>query len=1417
MARIQSKEKLLYYPTPDAIIDAIVRYLEVQRFSRVRLLDPCAGEGNALSRLARQLLERYRPTIPPNPRMPRLTIETYGIEPDTRRARAAFQTLDHVLHASFFSTTLSNGDSADGGWQGLLLNPPYDTDTEIVLRGRKTRLEVNFLYRGTPKLCAGSILIFIVPQFILALVAEYLARFYEDFTCFRFPDTLWQPDPHQPPISYYQQFEQIVLFARKRRFEVPPPAATVDLIRSWAQAGLELQPLPLEGRDPHVRPYVLPDARKAEVQHFAAGFFEPEVAANLVGQVSTKSEQYLTGVWANKDYFAARVPTTRTDGFGIGKPVAPLKNAHVAVLSVAGIANRAILEGTDGRHLLIKGYSRKVPVVSTYEDEEEFVERVTETFETALWGIDLSTGTFVRVDTGKTHGADFPVTFEQEGLSGFLTIFGSSLRAQVAEQNPPRYTGDHLLPWADAALKELKRHPLGKQREAILAHVHGLLVTRAGSSLAPKREVQLDRSAPVAEMGTGKTFMALSIAYLADRYACGASTSPTSPGTRMPHLFPLIVLCPSVLARKWKREAEQTLPDARVVIAKRIGTPARKQREESPDDEEENVIDATDDLTQFRRFDPSFSGTALSAVGCVDRVVAQIRRELSLWKQQYQQAVARGEEPPRKPCHILIIPFGGAKLGKEWMPVYRLKPLRQRHPKTSKLTLRRDADGQILQVPCCPHCFRALKDERKMAALAKRDEEYRKLQIRQEERRVQRRVAAWEEEVEDPLAIYLTERELKGTRDHRIKRRCSACGGALWQYVAKKPEHWHPASILPLRKEPATPLPLPGSGTELPTLTSTFGRRFPLATYLQRRYRHVFHLLIADEVHEGSDGTALDFARQRLASACGGMLGLTGTLSNGYAGSLFRLYYVLNPQVRRDFGYHELERWIDLYGKRQTTRKTYKEPEEAGHGAASDRRVGKPVIREIAGFAPQGLAYVLPRSTFLELSDVLAALPPYREEVHVVEMDNMLAGAYDDFEATITRELGHLLARGDQSALSSWWNALRHYPNLPYLGWTCQVKKTGEVLGRAPKLPENRLYMKERAIAALVQQEVETGRRVLIYTENSGYYDIMPRLKKILEQKVHGRGGKPLQVAILRSTTVETIDREAWLSNQVAAGCDVLLCNPKLVKVGLDLIDFPTIVYASLPTGIADLRQSSRRPMRPGQHRPVKVVFFLYPTMESRLMHLMAQKMRAALMVEGKLPGEGLVSFGEEEEEETETEMYLHLARSILENLEAGTQREQTMAQAEALQRQFNENAQLEREQNQIVAREAEAEPVTFDPIRVEELSISDTFEPTAPSPSSATQNPAPAAQPSASRPTSPASSGKVTIIHTAVTSGKDAWAALRQQYLRPKKGRKKKATKASSSPDLWSLMTTSASPSEAASSEQPSPAQQKTQRSLWD
>ncbi|GHO49170.1 DUF6094 domain-containing protein [Ktedonospora formicarum] len=1395
MATIQAKEKLDYYPTPECIVDALANALSLPYNGAIHALDPCAGTGAALSRLIERLFERHRARWPYARTLP--SVETYGIEPERLRAKAATTCLSQVLQTSFFSTTLSTGDGADVGWQLAFVNPPYDTDTEHSLEsGKKVRLELTFLQRTTFRLCPGGILVYIIPQQRLAAVAEHLASCYDQLACLRFPDDAYQPDPKkQETISLYAQFQQVVVLAQRRPFSVPADPSTLAMIEMWATGGPRLHALPVHEHS-EIRPrYDIPQGKARTKLRFSTGTYAPERTANALYESLGAQEQASprregatsstskTGVWASMDYLAARCPDPKTIGLGIGTPLAPLKNAHLAVLSVAGIANRAILTGRDGRRVIVKGSSRKVPVSRQYETEDETVEKITDTFETALWCIDLETGTFIRVETGKSSPLPFQVEYETLSLAAFLDNFGASLSEQVAQANPPRYEGEHQVPWLSEGLTHLKRRPIGKQREVIAATVHSLVNMQPGGM---PLDTLLERSAMVAEMSTGKTFLALSATYLADLYACGA-TQVALPETKLQHFFPMVVLCPPIMARKWQREAEQTIPGIKAVIIKRMSTPSLKNvLKKSQQDDDEEEIDATDDLAQFRRFDPSFQGSSLSALACLDRTAVRIQRELEHWQQRYDQALKEGQTPPNKPCHMIILTASVAKRGMEWMPVYRLKAARYFDRQSRTVKLRRDGEGKPFSIPCCPSCFHVIQDERRIARLKRTSAEYRHFFGHIEMLREQGRLAPYEEETLLPLDVLLTEKELQGSKDHRVKRFCMHCGEPLWQDVPTVPKGWKPFSPLQARQEDLRPLPLPRAGT-LPTcVTSTFRRPYPLGKYLQKRYKHVFHMLLADEVHEGSDGTALDFARQKLANACKHMLGLTGTLSNGYAGSLFRLYYTMNRSVRQTFGYHEQERWIDLYGKRQITQKTYKE-KEVGHGSSSERRIGKPIIREIAGFAPQGLAHILPSSTFLELADVAPALPPYREYIHVVEMDPQVAQAYARFEAETTRELGKMLAVGDTSGLAAWWNSLLNYPNMPYRGWTCTVKRSGQVLGRAPALAEAMLYAKERELIRFVQTEMQAGQRVLIFSENTGTLDVMPRLKKLLAQKVRGRLGKPLNVSILRSTTVETINREAWLAKQVDAECDVLICNPKLVKVGLDLLAFPTLIYVSIPKGTSDLRQSTRRSHRLGQTQPVKVIFLIYPTMEFDLLELMAKKMKMSLMVEGKLPGEGLVSFGEEDDD-NESDVVVQLARQVLANLEA-EHPTRTVEAIRDLQDLFKENTQIEREQNQILGQEAAIEPVEFEPVREETLPPTEPLalddDVTLHGIEVVTQaDKVLGEEPHPEQATKPQ---KVTIIQTSITSGKDPWAVLRSQYLKPKKRRKHVVVEGIV--DLWSIL----------------------------
>lgn len=74
----------------------------------------------------------------------------------------------------------------------------------------------------------------------------------------------------------------------------------------------------------------------------------------------------------------------------------------------------------------------------------------------------------------------------------------------------------------------------------------------------------------------------------------------------------------------------------------------------------------------------------------------------------------------------------------------------------------------------------------------------------------------------------------------------------------------------------------------------------------------------------------------------------------------------------------------------------------------------------------------------------------------------------------------------------------------------------------------------------------------VIYFRQTATRDIQPRLESLLRQHV------PEARTFILKNTVDAERREAVIEREIAKGTNVVLCNPELVKTGLDLIYFPT-------------------------------------------------------------------------------------------------------------------------------------------------------------------------------------------------------------------------------------------------------------------
>ncbi len=180
---------------------------------------------------------------------------------------------------------------------------------------------------------------------------------------------------------------------------------------------------------------------------------------------------------------------------------------------------------------------------------------------------------------------------------------------------------------------------------------------------------------------------------------------------------------------------------------------------------------------------------------------------------------------------------------------------------------------------------------------------------------------------------------------------------------------------------------------------------------------------------------------------------------------------------------------------------------------------------------------------------------------------------------------------------------------------------------------------KETELLQIIDEEISKGRKVLVYIQNSNTTDISPRLVRMIEGNGH-------RVKVLRSGNTEgradKIDR--WVRN----GLDVMICNPKLVETGLDLLQFPSIVFYQCGYSIYTLRQASRRSWRITQKNPVKVYYLTYSdTMQTRAMKLIATKLETSLALEGELTDKGLSALSESSDS-----MSRQLAKALLEQID---------------------------------------------------------------------------------------------------------------------------------------------------------------------
>ena len=227
------------------------------------------------------------------------------------------------------------------------------------------------------------------------------------------------------------------------------------------------------------------------------------------------------------------------------------------------------------------------------------------------------------------------------------------------------------------------------------------------------------------------------------------------------------------------------------------------------------------------------------------------------------------------------------------------------------------------------------------------------------------------------------------------------------------------------------------------------------------------------------------------------------------------------------------------------------------------------------------------------------------------------ADHYKELESSLTQQMKEALAKGDTSLLGVVLNVLLAWPDCCFRQEAVKHPRNRNLLAYVPSILGDEPSPKEAEMIRICRENRAQGRRVLVYTTYTGKRDTTARLKGLLE-------AEGFKAAVLRAS-VSTSKREDWILSQVDRGVDVLITNPELVKTGLDLLDFPTIVFMQTGYNVYTLQQASRRSWRIGQKEDVDIHFLGYAeTAQMVCLGLMAKKIAVSQSTSGDMPDTGL-------------------------------------------------------------------------------------------------------------------------------------------------------------------------------------------------
>jgi hypothetical protein len=310
--------------------------------------------------------------------------------------------------------------------------------------------------------------------------------------------------------------------------------------------------------------------------------------------------------------------------------------------------------------------------------------------------------------------------------------------------------------------------------------------------------------------------------------------------------------------------------------------------------------------------------------------------------------------------------------------------------------------------------------------------------------------------------------------------------------------------------------------------------------------------------------------------------------------------------------YGEVSRFVDLYGARELRYKA--KDQDINYEGVITRKSGTPLVKSLPKINPQLLTQLLSCVIFLRFDEMGLPLPSYKEYAERVPFyDNPDFHSYmDKLRSIVTsrqkdsaRYLGEFATAG--LVIPDLPNAARSDKNVSYDPNIARTVEEQARIGAQFLLPRT---PKEERLIELARENLKEGRKVLVYITYTKL-GTLEAVERVLKEAFPDKTIRSLPDSVVPSK------RETWLRNNPN---DILLTNPEKVKTGLDLLEYPTIIFFQPTYKIFTLRQARRRSWRIGQKNDVRVYFLVYAgTPQDYALGHISKKLLAANSIEGYL------------------------------------------------------------------------------------------------------------------------------------------------------------------------------------------------------